>query len=246
VAWTVVVLAAVYLAALAGVSLGRLRVTWLMPLLWLGLTWTRIRYGPLFAVTAALALAEMLPHVRWLAWLARKGSKASRIRVPPPAAPGLRGTWRPALVPALLLTAAALQVGGVRFPVLGAGWARPHPEVYPLELLPELREYERSQPPGTPVFNDMLLGGFLIYHTPGLRVFIDDRCELYGDEGLVRYAQAILHDPARMDGWQQEYHFQLALLVPGSPFDKHARAAADQWTLVRETPAANLYRHKEP
>jgi hypothetical protein len=247
VAWTVVILAAVYLAALAGVPFARLRVTWLMPLLWLGLTWTRIRYGPLFAVTAALALAEMLPHVRWRAWLARKGSKASRIRVPSPAAPGLRGTWKPALVPAsLLLVAIALQVSGVRFPVLGAGWARPHPEMYPMELLPELREYERSHPPGTPVFNDMLLGGFLIYHTPGLRIFIDDRCELYGDEGLLRYAKAILLEPSQMDDWQQEYQFQLALLVPGSPFDRYARDATDSWTLVRETQTANLYRHKEP
>jgi hypothetical protein len=200
----------------------------------------------LFAVTAALALAEMLPHVRWLAWLARHGSMASRIRVPPPARPGQRGAWKPAFVPALLLlTAVALQVRGVRFPVLGAGWARPHPEMYPTELLPELREYERSQPPGTPVFNDMLFGGFLIYHTPGLRVFIDDRCELYGDEALLRFAEAAQHDPARMDSWQHEYQFQLALLIPGSSFDQYARQAADRWTLVRETNAANLYRHKE-
>ena len=36
----------------------------------------------------------------------------------------------------------------------------------------------------------MLFGGFLIYHTPGFRVFIDDRCELYGDEFMVKYVKA--------------------------------------------------------
>jgi hypothetical protein len=246
VAWTVVIFAAVYLAALAGVPFSRLRVTWLMPLLWLGLTWTRIRYGPLFAVTAALALAEMLPHVRWVAWLARRGSVACRIRVPAPATSGSRRAWKPALVPALLLlTATALQAAGVRFPVLGAGWARPHAEMYPAELLPELRAYEQGRPNGTPVFNDMLFGGFLIYHTPGLRIFIDDRCELYGDEGILRYAEAARDDPARIEGWQREYQFQLALLVPGTPFDQYLRHA-NGWTLVRETRAANLYRHAGP
>ncbi len=247
IAWLVLTFAAVYLAALAGVPLSRLRVTWLLPLLWLGLTWTRMRYGPLFAVTAALALAEMLPHVRWLAWLARQGSQASRIRVPPPAGPGLGDFWKLALLPAvLLLTTLVLQVSGIRCPVLGAGWARPHTEMYPLELLPELRAYEQTQPPGTAIFNDMLFGGFLIYHTPGLRVFIDDRCELYGDEELLRFAEAARQDPAQLADWQRDYQFELALLVPGTPFDQYVRQATDSWTLVRETTTANLYRHKEP
>jgi hypothetical protein len=54
-----------------------------------------------------------------------------------------------------------------------------------VELLPDLQAYEKNHPPGTPIFNEMLYGGFLIYYTPHLRIFIDDRCELYGDEGLL-------------------------------------------------------------
>src|SRR5262249_17409069 len=81
-AWAVVAVAAFYLAALLGTLPARPRITWLIPLIWLGMTWTRIRYGPLFAVTAGLALVEMFPHVRWVAWLARHGSETCRIRLP--------------------------------------------------------------------------------------------------------------------------------------------------------------------
>src|SRR5579871_5832961 len=57
------------------------RVTWLLPLIWLYLTWTRIRHAPLFSVTAALAIADMLPHTRWAAWVARRGSDLFQLRL---------------------------------------------------------------------------------------------------------------------------------------------------------------------
>jgi hypothetical protein len=48
----------------------------------------------------------------------------------------------------------------------------------------------------------MVLGGFLIDYTPGLRVFIDDRCELYGDEWLLNYVHALESDPAQVERWR--------------------------------------------
>ena len=42
-----------------------------------------------------------------------------------------------------------------------------------------------DRPPGTRIFCEYAYGGFLIYHAPGYRVFIDDRCELFGDEFLA-------------------------------------------------------------
>jgi len=241
-AWAVLLFGAVYVVALLGVPARELRVTWLIPLVWLLLAWTRIRHGPLFAVTAALALADLLPHVRWLSWLAEHGSVTCRIQPAGQAAAGARMAWKPALIPAgIVLTAVLLQTAGVRVPVVGRGWARLDATHWPTDLLPELRDYARDHPEGTPVFNDMLFGGFLIYYTPTLRVFIDDRCELYGDEFLLRYAQAAFVDPAQVDAWQRQYSFDIALVRPGTGFDRYLSTASG-WTLVRRTDAAVLYR----
>jgi hypothetical protein len=241
-AWAVGALAVLYLAALLGTLPARPRVTWLIPCAWLALTWTRIRYGPLFAVTTGLALVEMFPHVRWVAWLARKGSETCRVRSPAKLAPAGKAGWVPALVAALLVVGAAvLQVSGVEVPVLGAGWARPGPGQCPAELLPQLRAYERSRAEGARVFNDMQFGGFLIYFTPGLRVFIDDRCELYGDQGLLDYADAFLNHPERVEVWADQYGFDLALVQRGPGFDAYLRTAPG-WTEVGRTEGAALYR----
>jgi hypothetical protein len=238
---TVVSFALLYLAALVGTLPARPRLAWLMPLVWLALTWTRIRYGPLFAVTAAISLAEMFPHVRWVAWLARKGSVTCVVQ-PPSAETSLRAAWRPALIPALVVfSAAILQLAAIPVPVLGAGWAQLDPEHWPLDLLPELRAYQQSRPKGTPVFNDMFFGGFLIYFTPDLRVFIDDRCELYGDQGIEDYADAFRNHPERIEQWADHYGLDLALVQAGEGFDPYLRTAAG-WKEVGRTRNAALYR----
>jgi hypothetical protein len=236
----VLLLGLVYVTALAGVLPARPRVTWLIPLVWFGLALTRVRHGPLFAITAALALADMFPHIRWATWLARRGSTAFRLRVPETTASAI---WNigPALVPlVLVLTAVFLQLAAVPFPVLGRGWARPDPRSSPLELLPELRADAGSRREGTPVFNEMLFGGFLIYHAPGLRVFIDDRCELYGDRWLEQFADARDHHPERIEQWADQYGFNRALVLPGSGFDRYLGGAGG-WDLVHRTPYAVLY-----
>jgi hypothetical protein len=51
----------------------------------------------------------------------------------------------------------ALQRAAVTLPGLGRGWAKLDPQLWPVDLLPELRAYERSHPPGTPIFNQILL-----------------------------------------------------------------------------------------
>jgi hypothetical protein len=235
-------MAGVYLAVLLGVPPRRYRVTWLLPLFWLGLAFTRIRHGPLFAITALVALADLFPQSWWAAGLVRAGSDLYRPPAPEPAPPRAGLDFRPALIPAgVVLTALVLQLAGARVPVLGRGWATLDRRYWPVDLLPELRAYEREHSQGTPIFNELLFGGFLIYHTPGLRVFIDDRCELYGDEGLLAYAEALERDPARVDRWANDYGFDLALAATGSGFDRYLRQARG-WTLVRETEAACLYR----
>jgi hypothetical protein len=228
-----------YLAALLGTLPARPRLAWLMPLVWLALTWTRIRYGPFFAVTAGVSLVEMFPHVRWVAGLSRAGSVTCRVQ-PPPAESGA-AAWRPALVPALLvLTAAVLQLAAVPAPVLGAGWARLDADYWPTDLLPQLRACQRARPSGAPVFNDMLFGGFLIYFTPDLRVFIDDRCELYGDRRLADYADACRDHPERVEEWAEHYGLDLALVQAGEGFDCYLQRAPG-WTELGRSKTAALY-----
>jgi hypothetical protein len=230
-----------YVLALIGTLPRRPRVTWLIPLLWLVLSWTRIRHGPLFAITAVTALADMLPEVRWARWLARRGSVLFQLRPPEGQSGWLGLDWRAAVVPTILVLAATLlQLAAVPFPVLGRGWAVLDRTVWPVDLLPELRDYARNQPDGTVIFNEMYFGGFLICYTPRLRVFIDDRCELYGEEGLLAYARAVRDDPGQIERWAREYGFRLALIRSGSNFDRYLQGARG-WRLVRRTEAAVLF-----
>jgi len=242
---TVLLFGFLYLLALAGTFPKWPRITWLLPLVWLYLTFMRIRNGPLFAITAVIALADMFPHIQWVTWWTRHGSELLRIRSFPASGGMTRLDLRPVLIPiTLVFITAIFQITAIPVPVIGQGWVQLDPTHFPVELLPTLREYEQKHVKGTPIFNDMLFGGFLIYYTPGLRVFIDDRCELYGDEGLLRYANAMRYDPAQVDQWAKEYGFDIALTQTGSVFD-HYLERTRGWFIVRRTEAATLYKQKQ-
>lgn len=233
----------VYVAALTGVSLQSMRISWLIPLIWLYLTLGRIRYGPIFAITAALAFAEMFPYIRWVAWLTRHGSEL--LRVQPRASALPEGMYiGPFVVPVFLVLSAILfQTTALAIPVVGHGWSRLDAGYWPVQLLPSIRKFAASQPDGAPIFNDMLFGGFLIYHAPSLRVFIDDRCELYGDAQLLAYDHAFQLEPEQVDRWQLEYNFNSALTIPGSNMDSYLRRSPD-WVTAQETAAATLFFRK--
>lgn len=268
----ILLLGLIYASALASVRPWRPRVTWLIPLSWFCQAVLRVRHSPLFAITAALALAEMLPHTRLAVFLARPGRDLFQFRpdalggpVPsredktptsvascqlPVASSWLRLDWRSALLPAgVILLAAVLQATGVRAPILGRGWVQLDPKHWPVELLPELRQAEREHPEGTRIFNDFLYGGFLIYYTPGLKVFIDDRCEVYGDDWLMQFSEAMRSHPERIDRWQETYGFPYALVARGTAFDRYL-GQSRRWSVVKQTGTATLYeisaREKRP
>lgn len=243
VGWTVMALAGLYLVVLASVRPLRPRVTWLLPLAWLILALGRIRHGPLFAATAVIALGKIFPHTLWAGRLAqRKSGLFRRIGAIGPAVP----RWRALAIPAfLVLGATGLQLAAVPLPLVGRGWARLDRAEWPVDLLPQLHRYEAEHAPGMPIFNEMLLGGFLIDQTPDLRVFVDDRCELYGDEALRRYVYAEAMEPALIEQWASQYSLDAALVLTGSGFDRYLRRA-DGWRLAGETAAASLYRKRPP
>jgi len=247
--WSVLLFGLIYAATLASVRPWRPLVTWLLPVFWLCQALTRVRHSPLFAITAVLALTEMLPHTRLAAWLARPGRDLFRFRALDMEA-ARRIDWRPALLPAsVILLAAVLQAAGVRAPILGRGWVQLDPKHWPVELLPVLRQAEREHPEGTRIFNEFLYGGFLIYFTPGLKVFIDDRCELYGDDWLMQFSKAMRSHPERIDRWQETYGFPYALVARGTALDRYL-GEPRRWSVVKRTGTATLYeisaREKRP
>jgi hypothetical protein len=241
----------VYLVALLGTLPRWPRVTWLLPLVWFVLACTRIRHAPLFAIMALVALADILPQTRYAAWLARQGSDL--FQFPSKEMDRRRGSdWRPALLPAMVvLLTATLQLAGVRTPIVGHGWARLDRAHWPVELLPALERYQSQRPNGTPIFNEYGYGGFLIYFTPGFRVFVDDRCELYGDQWLLEFVEAEQGNQTaeRIAAWQRRYGgFDFALTRSSTaegdlPFDTYFRNSPD-WEVVQRTPTATLYRRK--
>ncbi len=237
-----------YLGILATVRPWRPRATWLLPLFWLYEATTRVRHSPLFSVTAALAIAEMLPDSRLAAFLARPGRDLFQFRSPSLEADRALD-WRAATLPlAVIFLALVLQATGTHLPILGRGWVRLDRRHWPVELLPELRRAEQENPEGARVFNDFLFGGFLIYYTPALKVFIDDRCELYGDLWLEQFSEAMRRDPERIESWGRTYHFQFALVHSGSPFDRYLEQAR-KWVVVKRTDTAVFYKRtalKEP
>jgi hypothetical protein len=262
--WGTLALAAGYLATLIGVFPQRPRITWLVPLVWFVLALSRVRNASLFGVTAVIALADMLPYSAVGRWLRRRDlltgvadqcvsllgtSSACQQETPPRCNGEALRTGRhfsglAMVLPAVVVAAALmLQIGGVPVPVVGSGWARFDPDRLPIELLPTIDEVNRSSPDGTHVFNDMNFGGFLIYHAPRLRIFVDDRCPLYGTRFLQACARAGRQDPAQIDRWRREYGFDYAFVQTGEPFDRYLSKSAG-WSPMKRSSVATLYRHK--
>ncbi len=86
----------------------------------------------------------------------------------------------------------------------------------------------------------MRFGGYLIYHLPEARIYIDDRCELYRDHGLLRYAQ-ILRDPSLIEGLAAYQDVDIALVHTGAKLDRYL-AGSPRWTALSTDTTASLYR----
>jgi hypothetical protein len=255
--WTgvsVVAFGALYVGLLLTVPVRHWRVSWLLPVVWFGLACLRVRHAPLFAVGALVGIADFFPLSALAAAMVRRKSDLYTPGAGPDEDLTAREEAVPFSVPAgLVAFALLLQAAGAAVPVLGRGWATLDPTVWPVELLPELREHQHDRPTGTRVFCEYSYGGFLIYFTPGYRVFIDDRCELFGDEFLTRFVLtkaalelgAYQYPAEPFAEWQHEYGtFDLALVQTGGGFDLALRDLSQAWEVVRETPTATLYKKR--
>ncbi|MCS7021801.1 MAG: hypothetical protein NZU63_08250 [Gemmataceae bacterium] len=242
-AWPVLALACVYGLLLVS-AISHLRFSWLLPLMWLVLSFQSIRQAPLFAVTVAIALPALWSFTPTYRFLLAYGDGSL---VQPPTA----RRWRPAMVGIPLLAvglAFCVQQARCPIPVIGADWARLSTSVTPIELKEQLQRYAASVPPGTPIFNDANFGGFLIYFTPTLKIFMDDRCELYGDAWLEYYADTLALPPEQLgpifEHWQQRYGFTHALIAattPASSLERYLLYRSDRWHEVARCQAAILF-----
>jgi hypothetical protein len=231
---------AVYVATLASLSTWP-RVSWLLPLPWLWLAFGHARHAPLFAVAATIAIGDMLPRTRCARGLAALRSPSFEPPLEPAADRGLRAATFPAVA---VLVSFALQMAHLRVPLVGHGWAELDPSHWPLGLEPELRSLESEDAP-TPVFNDCLFGGFLIYALPRYRVYVDDRIELYGEDWLAELFAA--EDSADPSSYVREatarYGVRIALTQTGSGFDRYFQHAGD-WAELKRTAAGALWVRK--
>jgi hypothetical protein len=211
------------------------RVSWLLPLVWFVLSFKGIRQGPLFAVVAAVAIADLWPHTIWHRLLVKYGD-GSLAR--DPGSLPTRGAFGWAIVPlALVLLALGLQVGKVPVPVIGHGWVRLDPNFVPTDMNDDVAAYAASVSPGTPIFNDANLGGYLIYYAPRLKVFMDDRCELYGDDWMKMYTDTLRLPPDQLgvvfEQWQRDYHFERAIIMTDP--DAKEKPRIEQYLLSQPT-----------
>lgn len=234
-----------YLFALLGTLPKRPKVSWLLPLVWFALSVQGIRQGPLFAVVGVIAVADLWPHTVWHRLLKRFGDTLAR-----EPEPGSRG-WAWAAVPGVLvLGSLALQVSGVEAPVVGRGWAGLDPRTVPVELADPLRRYAAANGRHARLFNDANLGGFVLYHEPRLKVFMDDRFELYGDPWLREYVDVVYDHPERFDAWADKFRFDSALLavLPDDqrvPLEKYL-SESPQWVVVCRCDRGVLFRRATP
>lgn len=244
-AWPLLGLAAVYLTLLAATLPRRPKVAWLLPLFWLVQGMLRVRHGALFAPVALLAMIDLWPHTCFARWLAAKRPDVYA----PPSKPTNKA-FLPVLITAAVAVAVSLgcQWFGVSVPLVGKGTAKFDPTLWPTDLRDDLQAVEPK--PGEPnrIFCEYIYGGYLIYHAPGFKVFVDDRCELFGDDWLIEFVKADGEGTTEtMTRWQQQFgQFDFALTTTtdhDAGYDWYFRTSPE-WTVVRQTDTATLYRRK--
>ena len=228
-----------YLILLAGLR-QRPRATWLIPIVWFVMGCDRVRHISLFGIVALAAIAELFPKTVYAKWLA---AKRPDYIVPPRSAPTL-AAW---IVPFFAIVCCfAFHVASVTIPVFGRGWARPDPTVWPMELLPVIRA-EAEGRTAAPIFNEYNDGGFLIWYAPEFRVFVDDRCEVYGGEWLKPFVDAgKCVDTAKtyIEEQQKKYGcFDHALTRTDSGFDEYFKSC-ESWQCLGRTEKHAFYKRK--
>lgn len=208
------------------------RTTWLLPAVWFLLALSRIRHAPIFAIVAAVVILDMLPHT---------GLTALRPIHATISAPRGRTRFSRWVASGIVVLAFTLKSTGAPLPVIGARWCRLDPNYWPIDATAVLQRHlsDTGRTDGIRVFNDMRFAGYLIYCEPRARVFIDDRCELYRDIGLLRYVELQRH-PEQIEGEAAYRDIDFAMVRSRSPQHSYL-ARSSRWTLLHQDRTAVLF-----
>jgi hypothetical protein len=115
-------------------------------------------------------------------------------------------------------------------------------------VLPILQsEQDRSHLPAR-LFNDYRDGGFVIFYAPAYKVFVDDRCELFGGEWLHAFVLAASDDSRAAQAipqWEERYGtFDYALVRHNTPFARYFATRPQEWELLAHDTLAAFYRRR--
>lgn len=241
----VVCLGLFYIVMLAG-ALPAMRVSWLIPLVWFALSFKGIRQGPLFAIVAAVAVADIWPHTVWHRLLVKFGDGTMATNSPR-VEPAGSSWW--VLPAAAVVAALALQVSGRTVPVVGHGWARLDPNFVPVDMNDYVMKFVDR--PDVRLFNDANLGGYLIYHAPHVKIFMDDRCELYGDDWIKHYSDTLGLPPEELgrefERWAGLYQFTHAFIQTNPPekekssIERYLTGHPEKWREVQRGKRAVVF-----
>jgi hypothetical protein len=112
--------------------------------------------------------------------------------------------------------------------------------------VPALRSQQARSPTGTGlrVYSEFCDGGFLLYHVPGVRVFQDDRCELYGDRWQLEQVRIVYRWPYKIDELARTAGFRHALVRRDTPLHVFL-GASPAWEVIEQGHIATLYRLRE-
>ena len=157
--------------------------------------------------TLLLALYCGLTYVRFLVFLAIAAAPvlAKLLDFVPPYEAEID---KPVLNAILMIVLAAAIIHAFPLPTEAAMQSDIAKE-YPVEILP----YLKANPPDGPLLNAFLWGGYLIWHEPSLKVFIDSRVDIFEYTGVFSdYLDLVaIKDPERI---LEKYQIRYVLLSP--------------------------------
>jgi hypothetical protein len=202
----------------------------LLIIAWVHAGLTSVRHIPILAICAAPAIAELLMDV-WSSIPLRRGSSWAVMNdIARDHAPGFLRTS--VAFPVLLLIVCVAPL--------------PWPTDFPAARYPvDVATRQANLLAGARVFTTDSWGDHLVFRNyPRQRVFIDGRCDFYGEKITSDYNRALAAQP----GWQQLFEqagVNAVLVSPDTPLSA-ALAASPSWQHVESTPQADLFTLTSP
>lgn len=231
VCWLFIATVLAYMAILYSIPWRQWRVVWLTPAFMAIQGFLHIRQSALFELLAVLVLVDTWPYLKSSGFrpFSYKNTKHYNMMYP--------------LVLCIIFTVTSAYLGafGKNKPALD-------PSLWPVDMVDTLKQYEPKvgQKPSH-LFNEFIQGGFVLYHAPGYKLFIDDHVELFGERFVLNYLDAAQNKAATasyMKQWQKQYgQFDYALVRQDGAFADWFAKHPNQWLCVKHGATFNFYRH---